>query len=189
MRRVIASLIALLMLLATSAATVTAAPPSTALVPFFGISLSTDNTSVAFWNITRADYCAWEASGFDGEPPVIELVPIQQHVTGKGAIVMSYMATRPLELWTVDADADLSGPCTDTDGSDEPWAIGTATQRGNDNDLDVTLTRTNSFGGHTHGTVWDATGQAWSYVEMFRAQITQDDEFFLRVYRFSLRPG
>ena len=50
------------------------------------------------------------------------------------------------EIWELDADAPLIGPCTDTDDALHLIGSGTARFMGNDNDLFGSGTRGNAFG-------------------------------------------
>jgi hypothetical protein len=59
----------------------------------------------------------------------------------------------------------------------EPIASGTVRVVSNDNDVDVSLTRTNSFGFTAKGTLERADGTACAFSATFRALITQEDEF------------
>jgi hypothetical protein len=61
----------------------------------------------------------------------------------------------------------------------EPLATGTVRVVLNDNDIDVTLTRTNAFGHTATGTLQRADGTACHFSAMFRALITKEDEFRL----------
>jgi hypothetical protein len=184
---VLAALVLLTMLFA---APVSAAPPERVEVDdFFLIVLDQEHEQVIFWNITREGFCAWEASGFEGPPPVLESVSGQFVETGKGAVVQLLKGSAPLELWRLDEDADLSGPCQDTDAQSAPWAVGTARAVRNDNDLDVTGTRTNAFGERLIGTASDAEGAVWHFSGHFRALITRDGEFRFLNENFTLAPG
>ena len=58
-------------------------------------------------------------------------------------------------------------------------ATGIGKIRATDNDGDVSLTRTNSFGQRITGRVVDGNGAAWSVQAHFKARITKDDEFIL----------
>ena len=132
-----------------------------------------ENQLVVFWNITRDDYCAWEAGGFVGDPPIEAPVSVQIVTTPTGALVFRWNAVRHFELWTMNEDAPLTGPCEDTDDSTEPWAAGSGRWMGNDNDLDhngsveAGLYRTNSFGDRGLATVVDVEGQTWAYNWVF----------------------
>lgn len=168
------------------AAPVGAAPPQTVQVPFAIIFLDISNDLVVFWNITRDDLCAWEEDGAEGDLPVQELVTARENETANGAIVVSLQAVRHLELWSLDADADFSGPCQDTDGQDEPFAVGTARVQLNDNDLNVSGSRTNSFGDRGQGKVIAGDGSRWHYSWVFRALIDRDFEFRVVVERTNL---
>jgi hypothetical protein len=107
------------------------------------------------------DFCHWEAGRFVGPPPLDALVTASFQETGQGVLVSSFQAERLLELWRMDDDADLSGPCEDTDDQTGPWATGTAKVTANDNDFDVNLTRTESTGDRAQGKVYDADGERW----------------------------
>jgi hypothetical protein len=163
-------------------------PPQRVEEPIFLLIPDTENRLAVFVNITREDYCAWEAGGFVGDPPVGELVESQVVETGKGALVGSFRADVSIELWRLDADVPpLVGPCEDTDGQTGPWATGTIHIAANDNDIDVTLTRTNSFGDRGQATVRDAAGVTWHYSFVFRARISKDDVFAVSAENFNLR--
>jgi hypothetical protein len=69
-------------------------------------------------------------------------------------------------------------PCEDP-GNYPVIATGTGNVRGNDNDVEVSLSRNNTFGQRLTGRVIDGNGQAWSVQANFRAKITQNDEFVL----------
>ena len=177
----------LTLLTALVVAPATAAPPERVEVgDFFLITLDVEHEQVVFWNITREDFCAWEASNFEGPPPVLADVSAQFVVTGNGVLIALFRGTAPLELWRLDEDADLSGPCQDTDAQSAPWAVGTASLTFTDNDVEVSGSRTNSFGGALRGTVTDADGTAWHFSAAARFLITRDGEFRVVVENFTL---
>ena len=127
---------------------------------------------VAFWNITRGNYCMWADNEFAGDAPVEELVPIQIKFTGKddsGALVLSGHATRNLELWNLPG-ADTGDVCLDTAGENAAWASGTAHLTANDNDLTGTGTRRNAFGDRAQGRLVDAEGGLWHYSWAYTVQ-------------------
>ena len=189
MRRHIALIASLALLLTTAVAPAAAAPPEESEEPIF-ISFPDLTYNIAvFWNITRDDLCEWEDSGFAGPPPVVQLIPLRLNEVRSGAVIGSFNATSHLELWQLDADADLSGPCQDTDDSTGPWATGSARVSGNDNDLFVSGTRTNAFGDRGQGSVVDAGGTEYHYSWVFQALIDRAGEFRLLVPdRSVLRP-
>jgi hypothetical protein len=171
----------------TLAAAPAAAAPERVMEPIFIIFPDLENDVIVFWNISRDDFCAWEASDFDGDPPVAGLVDATYNELPSGSVTNRWNGTAPIELWTTDEDADFSGPCQDTDNSTEPWATGTASARNNDNDLDhdasveAGLSRTNAFGDRGQGTVVDGTGASWSYAWTFHATYDKNLEFVVHV--------
>jgi len=179
MRRVLVVVAAFLVAL-VAAAPVHADPPAQTEEPIFGVFPDLENGFAVFWNITREDFCTWQAGGFAGAPPVIELVPASMHETGKGAFVASYKATRPIELWALDSDVPpLGDPCSDTSDQSAPWATGAVHVTYTDNDLFASMTRMNVFGDRGEGTVFDADGAAWHYSWTSRFQFTQEGEFIV----------
>lgn len=80
-----------------------------------------------------------------------------------------------LELWTLNEDAPLTGPCEDTDNSSAAWAAGSAQAMSTNNDVfhsetvDAAVIRGNSFGEQGAGTVVDRTGSTHRYSWGFRA--------------------
>lgn len=101
----------------------------------------------------------------------------------------TYGGTSSLELWMLDEDADLSGPCQDTDDQAGPWATGTGDVKGRDNDVDVSLTRTNSFGERLTGTVVDIDGNTWQFSGHILLHVDRNDEFFVINEQFTLAGG
>lgn len=176
------------LLLMASAVPAHAEPPEVVEHPFFQLFIFPDTTYdlAVFWNITRNDYCDWAADGFPGPPPIQKPVEVMLKETGKGAVVASFQATRILELWHLDADADLSGPCEDTDDQVGPAAVGTAQVGVNDNDLFVSGTRTNSFGFRGQGRLVGEDGSRWNYSVTFRARIDRQGSFSAMVDRTNL---
>lgn len=175
MRRLVGILAAAsLVLMLTGPVAAQGGPPQRSQEPVFAIA-SDFSTYVLFANITADSFCAWE----EGPPPVEELITVQDKETGKGAVVASFRATVYAELWAVEG-GDPGAICA---GEGELLGTGTVHFLSTDNDLFVSGTRTNSFGGALHGTVRGEDG-GWSVSGQFRALITQDGEF--RVLRESL---
>lgn len=179
------ALLSMLIMLAASPAS--AAPPEREEVDAFTIVLDPEHELVVFWNISRDDFCAWEATDFEGPAPVERLIPASFVETGKGVLVMLAKGVSTLELWALDEDADLSGPCQDTDAQEGPWAVGTARWTRNDNDLDVSGTRTNAFGERIRGTVVDGAGTRWHFSGHVRLVINRDGEFRVVSEQFTLQ--
>jgi hypothetical protein len=169
------------------ASPVRADPPEVFEAEIFDVFPDVHHGVVVFWNVTRADACVWGQGGFEGSPPVIELVTAHVVETGKGALVGTFHATRAIELWQLDDDADLSGRCQNTDDQSGPLLSGTATVSANDNDLDVSGTRVNAFGDRGQGTLQGTDGSRWHYSWTFRAEIDRDGEFRVVVFRSNLR--
>jgi hypothetical protein len=158
-------------------------------VDFFDIVADEQHGLAVFVNIGRDDFCAWADDDFEGSAPVAGLVPAMVKETGQGALVGSLQADVPIELWQVDPDVPpFLDPCVDTDEQAGPWATGQVRWTGNDNDFDASLTRTNVFGGTIRGTVVDVEGGTWRYLNTFRLQIDQNDEFRFVVDKFNLTP-
>jgi len=59
-------------------------------------------------------------------------------------------------------------------------ATGVGNVRAQDNDADVSGTRTNSFGTRVNGSVEDAEGGLWNIQASFRARITKGGDFVAR---------
>ena len=76
-------------------------------------------------------------------------------------------------------DLSLGDPCEIIAAGGTPIPLYTGTMRTvlNDNDLEVSLTRTNSFGAHSTGWVEDADGNRCRFSAHVRLQITRDEEF------------
>lgn len=188
-RRILALVAAVTMLLTLTAVPAAQAdPPEEFNEPLFSLILDTDNNVAVFWNTTRNDFCEWAAGGENGPPPVQELVPAMGHAAGPDGVFMGrFHATRHLELWSIDDPDNLIGPCEDTAGQDGPLATGSATVSGNDNDLNVSLTRANAFGQTGTGTVYDGDGAAWHYSWAIKFKITKKGEFRVISEQFNLK--
>lgn len=155
-----------------------AAPPDRIDFPVFHAFYDFEHDLTVLWNVTRDDICEWAAGGFMGDPTVIELVPIQVKSTGKGALVFSSQATRPIELW-----GGGIGVLCDTASL---WASGDAHATGNDNDVFVSGTRGNAFGDRAQGTVMDEEGGLWHYSWAFTAQESAET-FDIRAENYTLK--
>lgn len=132
----------------------------------------TENVSV-FVNITAREFCDWIAAPA-GPPPAHEVVTAQLKETGKGALVGHLRATDLyVEMWHLDEDpSPLLGACEDialqlADPDAEPFAVGTATYHANDNDFDVSGTRTNAFGDRGSAQLVGQDGTEYSYTWLF----------------------
>jgi hypothetical protein len=163
------------MALALTAAAPASATPDTFEEPIFTAFPDLENGLVVFWNISRDDYCAWEAGGFQGPAPVTERVSGRFNVLPSGAVVGGWAMSSSLELWTLNEDAPLTGPCEDTDDSSIAWATGSARVTSTDNDVfhfesvEAGVIRGNSFGEQGSGAVVDIAGESHRYSWGFRA--------------------
>lgn len=164
-----------------------AAPPETVEEPISFFFPDPDHGVAVFWNTTRNDVCVWWDGGQVGPPPAQQPVEVKWNELPGGVVVVSFQAERYLEIWRLDDDADLSGPCTDTDGQPGPMATGSARVGSNDNDLMVSGTRTNSFGERAQGRLVDDEGAIWHYWWTFHAHIDHEGQFEVIVDRTSLR--
>jgi hypothetical protein len=184
--RALGAAVLAVVLMTVPAVAASAGPPERSEEPIFFIFIDDDHRLVAFANITRDDFCAWEADGFEGPPPAGP-VSLQVKETGQGAIVASWKGEVPFELWQFDDDVSLLVDlCEDTDDQDRPWATGMGRYAGTDNDVDVSGTRTNSFGDRLRVTVVDVDGNVWHLSAGIRLLINKDDEFFVRALHFNL---
>jgi hypothetical protein len=187
MRRRITSLLAAATLALAVAAPASAGPPDRFEDPFPNIFPDVQNGLVVFVNSDRATACtadvvawevavlAWLEGGEVGDRPLepefptgLDPIAIQAHETGQGAVI--YLAKGSgltIELWELEADAPLIGPCTDTDGAMHRVALGTASYQGNDNDLFGSDTRGNAFGDRGQGYLTDDAGNAYRYAWLF----------------------
>jgi hypothetical protein len=147
-----------------------------------------ENGLAVFVNTTRQALCDWVDSGAVGSPPGLVPISIQIKETQKGAVVVSGRGVVPIEVWRLDENVPpLIGACEDTDEQAGPLATGTARIGFTDNDADVSLTRTNSFGGRLQATLTDAEGNTWRYIHSYRFQIDRDGEFQVRAENYNLR--
>jgi hypothetical protein len=170
------------------AAPAVAAPPERTEEVVVDAFPDLENGLAVFVNTTRQDLCDWVDSGAVGSPPGLVPISIQTKETGKGAVVVSGRGVVPIEVWRLDDDVPpLIGACEDTDEQVGPLATGTARVGFTDNDADVSLTRTNSFGGRLQATLTDAGGNTWRYIHTYRFQIDRDGEFQVRAENYNLR--
>ena len=183
MRRRFLGLCAAAIMALSAAVPVSAAPPGKFEDPFIFLAPDTNLGLVVFINTDRATYCtpeivAWEEAVIDwldggqvGDPPEFpgavegfDLVGIQEKETGQGALVQLLRGSGlTTELWEMDADAPLVGPCTDTDGALNRIATGTATFTNHDNDLFGSGTRGNAFGNHGLAFLEGEDGTTYKY--------------------------
>jgi hypothetical protein len=136
-----------------------------------------DHGLVVFANIDRATWCAWAQRGF-GEAAFPEQPLLVRYTeVGQGALVRHIRAD-VAEVWAPSSGSfDIEDLC----GADATHvASGHGSLVWNDNDWDVTLTRTNSYGGGLSATVLDDDGHAWQVRFSVRFQVDRDGEFGLR---------
>lgn len=117
-----------------------------------------DNGLVVFVNLTRNDFCPWLAGGAVG----IRLGSlVDWHIeTGRDQDFVGIVGqgTLPLELSRLDDDAELTGACTDTDQSTEPFAVGEAEVM-----MNVMTQGAETDVMRGRGTVVDAAGNEYRY--------------------------
>jgi hypothetical protein len=175
------AVLSLLALMTISVVPASADRPVRSDEPVFFVFRDPENRLGVLANITRDNACAWEAGGFEGQPPVDELLSVQFKETGQGEVVLSYHAEVSIEIWQLDdTSVDL---CELIDG---PWATGTGRIGFTDNDAFAIGARTSSFGGHVQATVVDGDGATWRYSSSGRFQGTKDGEFVVRAEHFTL---
>jgi hypothetical protein len=175
-------------LLSVGAATPALAGPPARLEEPIPITFPDTNLGlVVFINIDRETYCtpeiiafeealiAWLEGGevgdppeFPGEPEGFDTISIKSKETWQGAIVQQFKGSGlSIELWEMDADPPLVGPCTDTDDAMNLIASGTARFMSNDNDLFGSGTRGNAFGNRINAQLEDDEGNAYRYSSRF----------------------
>jgi hypothetical protein len=183
MRRTLVVVLSAVLVLA-STMPATAGPPERADWPIHFNAFDADNGLLTFVNMTRDNLCDWAAGGFDGPPPVEELITVQSKETGQGAVVESLRAQLPFEIWAFEGVPSFANVCApELEG---PWATGTGRVSWTDNDFFISGTRTNSFGGSFQASVTDTEGVDWRYTFRLRFEISMDDEFIVRAMNFTL---
>ena len=119
--------------LATTSPAAAIPPHAEKNAPLLAVFPDFDNQLVGYLNITRADFCAWEAGGFVGEAPLLEAAsPAWTRVTGTGEVSGVARDELHLELWPMDADAAGMSSCEDTSDATGPFATGRADVRASD---------------------------------------------------------
>ena len=117
-----------------------------------------------------------DPSGFEGEfppeepprPEGIALLSNKEKLTRKGALMVTGSGRNlHIEIWRqVDAPPGV-GPCTDTLGMTEPYAVGTANVGSRDNDAFGSDTRGNSFGNRVNAKLKASDGESIIYRSQF----------------------
>jgi hypothetical protein len=128
---------ALTLSLAATANTAAAIPPhAEEIAPLLAVFPDFDNRLVGYLNTTREGFCAWEAAGSVGEPPLLkELSPAWERTTGTGEVSGVARDELHLELWPMDADPAGVSSCEDTSDAVGPFATGVADVRATDRGL------------------------------------------------------
>ena len=123
--------------LATTAPPASAIPPrAEEIAPILAVFPDFDNRLVGYLNITREGFCAWEAGGMVGEPPLLEPAsPAWERTTGTGEVGGIAMDVLHLELWPMDADPSGQSSCEDTSDATGPFATGSGDVRATDRSL------------------------------------------------------
>jgi hypothetical protein len=90
-------------------------------------------------------------------------------------VVVAHQAQLDVSVY----DLTLGHPCEIIEAGGTPIPLYTGSMRtvANDNDLEASLTRTNSFGASSSGWVEDADGNHCRFSAHVRLQITRDEEF------------
>lgn len=187
MRRAILSLGAAVVVALASSATALAAPPEKSTAPILFLFPDPNLGLVVLINTDRETICspeqvafeeafiAWLEGGEVGDPPEPPIDPdgfdpvaFQDIETGQGAVVAKFRGSGLyVEIWELDADAALVGPCTDTDDALHLIGSGTARFIGNDNDLFGSGTRGNAFGDRGIAKLVDEDGNRLRYSWIF----------------------
>jgi hypothetical protein len=187
-RRAAGLLLGIALLGGAMAAPAAAAVTSQEEIPIAYLLIDEANGLLGFVNVNRANRCAWAPPA---PYPANSTVTVRFIEPRPGVTMLSYTATLSIELWRLDTGTyDFSqGPCENTAAQTSPFATGTARISAGDNDLDVSLTRGNAFGETGTATVYEPTGQAWSYSWTFRGLGIPPEDCACRVIvdRYSLR--
>lgn len=189
-RRALATVLGVGMTLGVFAVPAAADPPPSSgvverfITEDFGIFLDFENGFWVFANITRQGFCDWVEGGEVGPPPALTTSFSQQVSTPAGAVVvLGKPGVDPFALHRITSPFD---PCAGSEP--DPWATGEMNVIATDNDFFLSGGRTNSFGVHWQGTVFEvATGEAYHYSFHVRLQITKDGEFRVVNERFTLK--
>jgi hypothetical protein len=125
---------ALTLPLAATANPAAAIPPhAEEIAPLLAVFPDFDNRLVGYLNVTREGFCAWEAGGAVGEPPLLKPAsPAWARTTGTGEVSGVARDELHLELWPMDADAAGMSSCEDTSDATGPFATGRADVRASD---------------------------------------------------------
>lgn len=187
MRKAWISLVAAGVLAVAATPLAAAGQPARFEVPFTILFPDTNLGLVVLINMDRETYCtpeivaweeawiAWIEGGEVGDPPADPTFPdgfdpisVQESEAGQGALIsMASAAGLSIELWEIDADPPLVGPCTDTDDADHLVASGTVAFRSNDNDVFGSGTRGNAFGDRGIASLESDDGTAYRYSWLF----------------------
>jgi hypothetical protein len=128
--RVTVALAALAVSLAVAAPATAIPPHAEEDAPLLAVFPDLDNRLVGYLNVTRADWCAWEAGGAEGDPPLLEPAsPGWERTTGTGEVSGNVRDELHLEIWRLDEDFALESSCEDTSDATAPIAIGRADVR------------------------------------------------------------
>lgn len=145
--------------------------------PVFVLTLDPENGLSIFWNIKADRFCDWQASGFDGPPPVEKLITISEAESEAGALMGSFRGSSNIEVWTLDDDVPpYVGPCEDIENQDEPWATGVADMSGYDDDFNGDTLPINTFGEEGRAMLHDTDGARWTYDWFFEVQASAGGE-------------
>ena len=107
------------------------------------------------------------------------LADAQEVLLPNGVIVgVLHDADQPMQVYAASSIEEICEAVI-AGGSLELLASGTVRVVATDNDLEVSLTRTNSFGHHATGRLFTPEGDACRFRGVARAQITRDGEFRL----------
>ena len=151
-------------------ATVTAENPNQVEVSDFILLFPDPHEGVSvFVNISAREFCDWIAAPA-GPPPARAIVTAQVKETGQGALVAQLKASDLyIEMWQFDEDpSPLIGPCEDiaeqlADPDAQPFAVGTTSFHGHNNDLEESETRGTAFGDRGSAALTGQDGTEYSY--------------------------
>ena len=145
---------------------------------FFDFIIDESQGLAAIIGLAPEDFAAACA----GEDVPLDQVRIVEVIRPDGSRKITLHGTPRVTVYSAPGISEICEVAEDT-----PIATGTTLVTGTDNDVDVSLDRTNSFGRSLKGTA-SGPGGSFRVRGSFRATIDRDDNLVFRNIRFSITP-